>query len=144
MRALIERVECAECVVKDQVISKINKGLLVFVGFCQTDTKDNVLKMCQKLKKLRIFQDDSGKTNLSVKDVEAELLLISQFTLYADASNSNRPSFTDALDFKKAEQLYQEMLNNLSQDFNTQAGSFGADMQITLTNSGPFTLLLEN
>lgn len=144
MRALIQRVTSAECVVEGQTISKINKGLLVFVGFCQTDTNENVLKMCQKLKKLRIFEDSSGKTNLSLKDVNAELLVISQFTLYADANNSNRPSFTNALDFSKAEKLYQKTLNNLSQDFNTKAGSFGADMQITLTNSGPFTLLLEN
>lgn len=144
MRVLIQRVSNAECVVKGQTISKINKGLLLFAGFCQYDTEENVLKMCQKLKKLRIFEDNSGKTNLSLKDVDAELMVISQFTLYADACNSNRPSFTDALDFKKAKQLYLEMLNNLRQDFTTQAGSFGADMQITLTNSGPFTLLLEN
>lgn len=144
MRVLIQRVSYAECVVEGHVISKINKGLLVFVGFCQTDTKENVLKMCSKLEKLRIFQDNSGKTNLSLKEVGAELMVISQFTLYADANNSNRPSFVNALDFKEAEKLYLEMLNNLSQDFNTKAGSFGADMQITLTNSGPFTLLLEN
>ena len=144
MRVLIQRVSSAECVVEGHVISKINKGLLVFVGFCQTDTTENVLKMCSKLKKLRIFQDISGKTNLSLKEVGAELMVISQFTLYADANNSNRPSFANALDFKEAEKLYLEMLNNLSQDFNTKAGSFGADMQITLTNSGPFTLLLEN
>ena len=144
MRALIQRVKSAECVAEGQVISKISKGLLVFVGFCQTDTKENVSKMCSKLKKLRIFEDSFGKTNLSLKDVDAELMVISQFTLYADANNSNRPSFTNALDFKKAEKLYLETLNNLSQNFNTQAGSFGADMQITLTNSGPFTLLLEN
>ncbi len=144
MRALIQRVATAECVVDGRIISKISKGLLVFVGFCQTDTEEKVLKMCSKLKKLRIFQDISGKTNLSLKEVSAELMVISQFTLYADANNSNRPSFTNALDFTEAEKLYLEMLNNLSQDFNTKAGSFGADMQITLTNSGPFTLLLEN
>lgn len=144
MRVLIQRVKSAECVVEGQTISVINKGLLLFAGFCQTDTKENVLKMCNKLKKLRIFEDSSGKTNLSLKEVGAELMVISQFTLYADANNSNRPSFTNALDFKEAEKLYMEMLNNLSQDFNTKAGSFGADMQITLTNSGPFTLLLEN
>lgn len=144
MRTLIQRVSGAECVAEGKLISKIKKGLLLFVGFCQTDTKENVLKMCTKLKKLRIFEDNSGKTNLSLKDVDAELMVISQFTLYADANNSNRPSFTNALDFKEAEKLYLEMLNNLSQDFNTKAGSFGSDMQITLTNSGPFTLLLEN
>lgn len=144
MRTLIQRVSGAECVAEGKLISKIKKGLLLFVGFCQTDTKENVLKMCTKLNKLRIFEDSSGKTNLSLKDVNAELMVISQFTLYADTSNSNRPSFTNALDFIDAEKLYLEMLNNLSQDFNTKAGSFGADMQITLTNSGPFTLLLEN
>lgn len=144
MRTLIQRVSGAECVVEGKLISKIKKGLLLFVGFCQTDTKENVSKMCSKLKKLRIFEDNSGKTNLSLKDVDAELMVISQFTLYADANNSNRPSFTNALDFIEAEKLYLEMLNNLSQDFNTQAGSFGSDMKITLTNSGPFTLLLEN
>lgn len=144
MRTLIQKVSGAECVVEDKLISKIKKGLLLFVGFCQTDTKENVSKMCSKLKKLRIFEDSFGKTNLSLKDVDAELMVISQFTLYADTSNSNRPSFTNALDFIEAKKLYQETLNNLSQDFNTQAGSFGADMQITLTNSGPFTLLLEN
>ena len=144
MRVLIQRVKSAECVVEAQMISKINKGLLLFTGFCQTDTIENVLKMCNKLKKLRIFEDNFGKTNLSLKEVGAELMVISQFTLYADANNSNRPSFTNALDFKEAEKLYMEMLNNLSQDFNTKAGSFGADMQISLTNSGPFTLLLEN
>lgn len=144
MRALIQRVVNSECKVEGKVISKISIGLLVFVGFCQTDTSENVLKMCQKLKKLRIFPDISGKTNLSLKEVGGELMVISQFTLYADANNSNRPSFTNALDYQTAEKLYEETLNNLSKDFNCQVGSFGADMQITLTNSGPFTLLLEN
>ena len=119
MRALIQRVKSAECAVEGQVISKISKGLLVFVGFCLTDTKENVSRMCSKLKKLRIFEDSFGKTNLSLKEVGAELMVISQFTLYADANNSNRPSFTNALDFKEAEKLYLETLNNLSQDFNT-------------------------
>ncbi len=144
MRALIQRVLNSECKVEGKVISKINTGLLVFVGFCQTDTSENVLKMCEKLKKLRIFPDISGKTNLSLKQVGGELMVISQFTLYADANNSNRPSFVNALDYQTAEKLYEQTLNNLSKDFNCQVGSFGADMQITLTNSGPFTLLLEN
>lgn len=144
MRALIQRVCKAECQVDGKIISKIKHGLLVFVGFSQTDDSNNVLKMCEKIKKLRIFEDKDGKTNLSLADVSGEIMVISQFTLYADAANSNRPSFVNALNFKDANLLYLETIELLSKEFLTVAGSFGADMQITLTNSGPFTLILEN
>lgn len=144
MKVLIQRVSRAECQVDGKTISKIKHGLLVFVGFCQTDNSNNVLKMCEKIKKLRIFEDKAGKTNLSLADVSGEIMVISQFTLYADAANSNRPSFANALNFEAANLLYAETIELLSKDFLTVAGSFGADMQITLTNSGPFTLILEN
>lgn len=144
MKALIQRVLRAECQVDGKTISKIKHGLLVFVGFCQSDNSKNVLKMCEKIKKLRIFEDKNGKTNLSLADVQGEIMVISQFTLYADATNSNRPSFSNALDFKAANLLYLKTIELLNKDFLTVAGSFGADMRITLTNSGPFTLILEN
>lgn len=144
MRALIQRVSQAECQVDGKTISKIKHGLLVFVGFNQTDNSNKVLKMCEKIKKLRIFEDKAGKTNLSLVDVHGEIMVISQFTLYADAANSNSPSFVNALNFEAANLLYLETIEILSKDFLTVAGSFGADMQITLTNSGPFTLILEN
>ena len=144
MRALIQRVSRSECQVDGNTISKIKRGLLVFVGFTQTDNSTNVLKMCEKIKKLRIFEDKAGKTNLSLADVSGEIMVISQFTLYADAANSNRPSFVNALNFDAANLLYAETIELLSKDFLTVAGSFGAEMQITLTNSGPFTLILEN
>lgn len=144
MKALIQRVLRAECRVDGHTISKIRHGLLVFVGFNQTDNSENVFKMCEKIKKLRIFEDKDGKTSLSLADVQGEIMVISQFTLYADATNSNRPSFANALDFKAANLLYLKTIELLNKDFLTVAGSFGADMQITLTNSGPFTLILEN
>lgn len=144
MKALIQRVSQAECQVDGKTISKIKRGLLVFVGFSQIDSLKNVSKMCEKIKKLRIFEDKHGKTNLSLADVHGEIMVISQFTLYADAANSNRPSFVNALNFKDANLLYLETIELLSKEFLTVAGSFGADMQITLTNSGPFTLILEN
>ncbi len=144
MRALIQRVSLAECQVDGKTVSKIKHGLLVFVGFSQTDNSKNVSKMCEKIKKLRIFEDKDGKTNLSLADVHGEIMVISQFTLYADTANSNRPSFVNALNFSDANLLYLETIELLSKEFKTAAGSFGADMQITLTNSGPFTLILEN
>ena len=144
MKVLIQRVSRAECQVDGKVISKIKQGLLVFVGFCQTDNSNNVSKMCEKIKKLRIFEDKAGKTNLSLTDVQGEIMVISQFTLYADTNSSNRPSFVNALNFSGANLLYLETIELLSKEFKTVAGSFGADMQITLTNSGPFTLILEN
>lgn len=144
MKVLIQRVSRAECKVDGKIISKIKYGLLTFVGFSQTDNSKNVSKMCEKIKKLRIFEDNDGKTNLSLADVQGEVMVISQFTLYADTANSNRPSFGNALNFSDANLLYLETIELLSKDFLTVAGSFGADMQITLTNSGPFTLILEN
>lgn len=144
MRVLIQRVSQAECQVDGKIISKIKHGLLVFIGVSQTDNSNNVSKMCEKIKKLRIFEDKAGQTNLSLTDVQGEIMAISQFTLYADVANSNRPSFVNTLDFKAANLLYLETVELLSKEFKTVAGSFGADMQITLTNSGPFTLILEN
>ena len=145
MRFLIQSVEHAAVSVDDQVIGSIGKGLLVFVGISETDTREIADKMVSKLVRLRIFKDEAGKTNLAAADVGAEFLVISQFTLYADCRKGNRPSFTQAGKADLANALYEYVADSVwAQGFRTEMGSFGAHMKVDLLNDGPFTIFLDS
>lgn len=144
MRIVLQRVECAEVAVNDKIIGKINNGLLVFLGVSSEDTKAQVDKMVDKISKLRIFQDENKKTNLSITDVQGELLIVSQFTLYADCRKGNRPSFINAGSPQLAKELYEYFIEVSKTKFEkVEQGEFGADMKVSLINDGPFTLVLE-
>ena len=145
MRYIIQRVTNASCTVDGRVTGEIEKGFLVFIGVSDNDTKEIADKMTKKLLGMRIFEDENGKTNLSLKDVNGSLLLISQFTLYADCKKGNRPSFTKAGKPDHANELYEYMIEVCKNEIsNVQTGIFGADMKIQLLNDGPFTILLDS
>ena len=144
MKLVVQRVLQAEVQVDGQSIGKINRGLLVFVGVGKEDTREIADKYLKKLLGLRIFEDENGKTNLSLKDVDGEVLLISQFTLYANCKKGNRPSFIEAGDPAEAEALYEYMIAEAKKTVPVvQHGSFGADMKVSLINDGPFTVILD-
>ncbi len=145
MRFLIQRVKHADVSVDDATIGKIERGLLVFIGISETDTEETCNRMIDKLLKMRIFEDADGKTNLSIRDIEGSLLLISQFTLYANCRRGNRPSFTEAGNPTLANSLYEYIIKRCSlTDIPVQHGSFGADMKVSLLNDGPFTIMLDS
>lgn len=145
MRFLIQRVRNASVSVEGEEIGRIGHGLLVFIGISETDTTDIADKMIDKLVKLRIFEDEEGRTNRSAADVDGEFLIISQFTLYADCRKGNRPSFTQAGKPDMANELYEYILSAVSEKgFPVEKGSFGADMKVELLNDGPFTILLDS
>ncbi len=142
MKMVIQRVSHASVTVDNEVIGKIGKGFLVFLGVGREDTKEIAAKFADKLLKLRIFEDENGKTNLNLAQVNGELLIVSQFTLYADTS-SNRPGFTNAAPPALAEELYDFFVDYCKEKVPVvQHGSFGADMKVELLNDGPFTILL--
>ena len=144
MKLVVQRVLQAEVQVDGQSIGKINRGLLVFVGVGKEDTKEIADKYLKKLLGLRIFEDENGKTNLSLMDVDGEVLLVSQFTLYANCKKGNRPSFIEAGDPAEAEALYEYMVAEAKKTVPVvQHGSFGADMKVSLINDGPFTVILD-
>lgn len=145
MRFLIQRVKEASVFVDGAEIGKINRGFLVFIGISDTDTKDLADKMVKKLIGLRIFEDENGKTNLDLKAVDGQLLLISQFTLYADCRKGNRPSFIRAGKPDMANELYEYIIEQCRREVPiVEKGSFGADMKVSLLNDGPFTVLLDS
>ena len=144
MRLVIQRVLHAEVQVDGNTIGKIGKGLLVFVGAGQNDTKEIADKYLRKRLGLRIFEDKNGKTNLSLKDVDGELLIVSQFTLYANCKKGNRPSFIEAGEPHMAEALYEYMIEEAKKSVPVvEHGEFGADMKVSLLNDGPFTIILD-
>ncbi|HCL03461.1 MAG TPA: D-tyrosyl-tRNA(Tyr) deacylase [Lachnoclostridium phytofermentans] len=144
MKLVIQRVREANVVVDEKVIGKISKGYVVLLGIGKEDTKETANFYINKLLKLRIFEDEQGKTNLSLADVSGELLIISQFTLYADASKGNRPSFINAAAPKEAEELYDYFVMKCKQlGVTVETGRFGADMKVSLVNDGPFTIVLD-
>ena len=144
MRLVIQRVLHAEVQVDGNTIEKIGKGLLVFVGAGQDDTKEIADKYLRKLLGLRIFEDENGKTNLSLKDVDGELLIVSQFTLYANCKKGNRPSFIEAGEPHMAKALYEYMIDEAKKSVPVvEHGEFGADMKVSLLNDGPFTVILD-
>ncbi|MCR5718484.1 MAG: D-tyrosyl-tRNA(Tyr) deacylase [Oscillospiraceae bacterium] len=143
MKLVIQRVTEASVSVEDQIVGQIGTGYLVLLGVGQDDTEEVTRKLAEKLLKLRIFPDENGKTNLSLADVDGEVLVISQFTLYADC-RSNRPGFSKAGAPELAEHLYEVFIEHLkSKVRHVGCGVFGADMQVRLCNDGPFTILLE-
>ncbi len=145
MKAVIQLVSTASVTVNNTTIGQIEKGYLILLGVSNTDTPQIADKMIQKILKLRIFPDENGKTNLSISDVGGEVLVVSQFTLYADCRKGNRPSFTNAGSPQLAEELYQYFLDTCQGKFKKVAhGQFGAEMKVSLTNEGPFTLVLES
>lgn len=145
MKFVIQRVSEASVTVDSEIIGQISKGFLVFVGVSQDDTIQIADKMVQKLLNLRIFEDEAGKTNLNLASVNGELLIISQFTLYADCKHGNRPSFTDAGNPNLANELYEYILTKCQESVPVVAhGEFGADMKVALLNDGPFTIILDS
>ncbi len=144
MKAVVQRVKNTRLCVDGKLISEIPFGLTVFLGVKVGDTEKEAAYLAKKIAALRIFEDENGKMNLSVKDVGGEVLLVSQFTLYGDASHGNRPSFTLAERPEKAEPLYEYAVNALqAYGVTVKKGVFGADMQIEQRNDGPVTILLE-
>lgn len=145
MKFVIQRVSRAQVVIDNNLYSEIERGFLVLVGVCQEDTRETADKMVKKLIGLRIFEDGAGKTNLALKDVGGQLLLVSQFTLYADCRKGNRPSFLKAGDPEYANEMYEYIVESCQKQVETvRTGVFGADMKVTLTNDGPFTVVLDS
>ena len=145
MRFVIQRVAHASVTVDGEVLGKIGKGFMVLIGVSDEDTKETADRMVKKMLGLRIFEDENGKTNLNLETVGGSLLLISQFTLYADCRHGNRPGFTDAGDPEKAKELYEYMIDSCRREIPVvEQGEFGADMKVELVNDGPFTILLDS
>lgn len=146
MKLVVQRVKNANVVVEGKIIGEIEQGFMVLIGVAPTDTKEIADFLVQKLIHLRVFEDENGKMNLSIKDVNGELLLISQFTLYADCTHGNRPSFVGtAAKPKMANELYEYFVEQCKKENikKVDTGEFGADMQVTLQNDGPVTIILE-
>ena len=145
MKFIVQRVSEANVCVDNQIIGEIKKGFLVLVGVSNTDTKEIADKMVSKLIHLRIFEDSDGKTNLDIKSVNGELLIISQFTLYADCKHGNRPSFINAGNPELANELYEYIISKCKEEVTVvQHGEFGAHMKVSLINDGPFTIVLDS
>lgn len=145
MRFVIQRVQNASVTVDNEIIGSIGKGLLILIGVSNSDTEEIADKMLKKACNLRIFSDENDKTNLSLKDVDGELLLVSQFTLYANCKKGNRPSFIDAGNPDHANKLYNYIIEQSSSYAEKVAhGEFGADMKVSLLNDGPFTIVLDS
>ncbi|MDD7403441.1 MAG: D-aminoacyl-tRNA deacylase [Butyribacter sp.] len=145
MKFVIQRVQHASVTVDGKITGQIEKGFLVLIGVGAEDTKEIADKMIQKLVHMRIFEDEAGKVNLALKDVDGGLLLVSQFTLYADCKKGNRPSFTKAGAPDMANQLYEYIIEECKKEIaQVECGEFGADMKVELLNDGPFTILLDS
>ena len=143
MKFVIQRVTDAKVSVDGKVVGKIGKGFMVLIGIAGTDTVEIADKMIKK--RMRIFEDENGKTNLALKDVGGELLLISQFTLYSDCKKGNRPSFVNAGAPDMADEMYQYIISQCKKEIDVvEKGIFGADMKVSLVNDGPFTIVLDS
>ena len=144
MKFVIQKVSQASVSVEGNCVGKIQKGFLVFVGIGKEDTKEIADQYIKKMVQLRIFQDENGKTNLSLTDVGGEVLIISQFTLYANCRKGNRPSFFDAGEPQMAEELYKYIIKKTKETIQVvESGEFGAMMQVSLVNEGPFTIVFD-
>lgn len=145
MKIVLHRVSRASVTVENKIVGSINQGYLVLLGMGTGDDKAKIEKAVDKIQKLRIFADENGKTNLSIADVGGELLVVSQFTLYADCRKGNRPSFTDAASPDLAEALYKYFIEYADGRYaKVEHGEFGAAMSVELVNDGPFTVILED
>lgn len=144
MRVVIQRVKNAQVQIAGQTVGKIGQGLLILVGLKNGDEEETVKKVADKIAKMRIFEDNNGKTNLSIKEVGGRILSVSQFTLLANTNKGNRPSFMAAMRPPKAKELWQDFNHELRADgLQVATGRFGADMQVSLVNDGPFTIVLD-
>lgn len=145
MKFVIQNVLNASVSVNQKVVGQINQGYVVFIGISNEDNEETANKMIQKMLNLRIFQDENGKTNLSLGQISGDLMLISQFTLYADCKHGNRPSFIKAGKPEHAQKLYNYIIEQCKLKVpNVQTGIFGADMKVSLINDGPFTIVLDS
>lgn len=145
MRILLQRVSRADVKITDKTVGEISKGLLLLLGIAQTDTEKEITFFVEKIINLRIFEDADGKMNLSLLDIKGELLVVSQFTLYADCKKGRRPSFTGAATSAEADALYKKFVQQcVATGLKVAQGEFGADMQISLVNSGPVTIMLDS
>ncbi len=144
MKIVVQRVKKAQVDVEGKTVGKIQKGFLVLLGVTHNDTTEQADYLVKKLCKLRVFTDENDKMNLSLKDVKGELLIVSQFTLYADCSQGNRPSFTEAAKPTQANQLYEYFCSECEKnEIHVEKGIFGADMKVSLLNDGPVTIIIE-
>lgn len=145
MRVVLQVVDEAKVEINNKVVGSINKGYLLLVGVFESDEESKAIKLAEKICKLRVFPDNEGKTNLSLKDVDGDVLSVSQFTLCADTNKGNRPSFVNSASREKAIRLY-EIFNKtlIEMGVNVQTGVFGAEMIVSLVNHGPFTLVVDN
>ncbi len=144
MKLVVQRVKNSKVTVDNKIIGKIEKGFLVLLGVTHTDTKETADFLVKKLCNLRVFTDENDKMNLSIKDIDGELLIVSQFTLYADCKKGNRPSFVDSAKPEVAEELYKYFVEQCQKEVkNVETGIFGAHMEVELLNSGPVTIILE-
>jgi len=144
MKLIIQRVSKSSVSVDNKIVGKINKGLNILVGFTSDDNESVIDKIIEKILKLRIFDDKDNKINLSIKEVNGEILLVSQFTLYADTRNGNRPSFTQAAKPDLAKRLFDYMKEKLSKSVTTYSGVFGANMIVDIENDGPVTIIIDS
>lgn len=143
MRVLVQRSKSSSVLVDEKVVGKIDFGYVLLVGFTDTDTKEKIDKMVRKILHLRIFDDNNGVMNESILDHNGSILLVSQFTLYADTKKGNRPSYIKALNSENAIKLYDYFNQELGKYIKVETGVFGADMQVNIANDGPITILLE-
>ena len=144
MKLVIQRVANAQVEVDEKIVGKINKGYLVLFGVKEGDTIEQADALADKLCKLRIFEDENEKMNLSINDIDGELLIVSQFTLYANCEKGNRPSFVEAMEPKKANEIYEYFVEKCKEKVKkVEKGVFGADMKVSLLNDGPVTIVLE-
>ena len=145
MRFVVQRVSESEVEVDGETLGKIGRGFMVLIGVCDSDTREIADKMVKKLLGLRIFEDGQGKTNLSLESVGGELLLISQFTLYANCKKGNRPSFIEEGEPDMASEIYEYIIGKCKEQVSVvERGRFGADMKVSLVNDGPFTIILDS
>ena len=143
MKVVIQRSKKANVKVNDKLINEINSGLVILVGFTHEDNEETIDYIVKKIINLRIFDDENGIMNKSILETQGEILSISQFTLYADTKKGNRPSYTKALGGEEATKLYDLFNQKLNKFIPTKTGIFGADMQVSLTNDGPVTIIIE-
>jgi D-tyrosyl-tRNA(Tyr) deacylase len=145
MRVVIQRVSEASVSIDSQVTGQINKGYMILVGICPEDNQEDIQWLTQKIINLRVFGDEDGKMNLSIIDIKGEILLISQFTLFASTKKGNRPSFIQSAKPEIAIPLYEQFINSLRETgIPVQTGTFGADMKVSLTNDGPVTIIIDS